>query len=512
MKKLVIIFLILLSVKAFAQNAADSSYLYQQNADNLMLSQQNSTFLIASPIVRIGIAQFYYRNISGGFRPVQQAQKNVNAGVYSGGIHKFNRFSTTGYFSFNRTWQDSLAWSTKGLEQDDQPYYYGSIKPGAFERQNYKLGGIMNYNLIKDKLYIGSGVTYEYNVATRSVDPRPQVNSFKLILNPEIVYSFHQQYFGLTAKWGYGTERTSIGFKNGDFKNSTTGYPDRVNYLIMGYGLITNNQGVSNPLKRLDKYFGFGANYSGTFGNYNFKSSISYNNIKEDNYQDFDESVNRAYLSYYDTDLVSMFFQIDKKGNRSTQQLSVGYSNQNSNDINIIFYAINYRYLQDLVDFKYLLKFNNQKKFSPEIGLTSSYKKVEKTDYATAHFIDYARLETVLLGNTYFELNKAEELAIGLGVGYRKPLSSHISIPETQQKLFTQAVVFPDYTYNTSSAIKLTGKINYINGKIFKQFKTGISANFSYYNKLESKYLFPTADKQLGSRLFDGSLALNLYF
>ena len=145
-------------------------------------------------------------------------------------------------------------------------------------------------------------------------------------------------------------------------------------------------------------------------------------------------------------------------------------------------------------------------------GAPAPDKRVEKTDYATAHFIDYARLETTLLGNAYFELNKAEKLAIGIEMGYRNPLSSHISIPESQQKLFTKEVVFPDYTYNTSSAIKLAGNVNYITGKIFKQFKTGISANISYYNKLESKYLFPTAIKPLGSQLFEGTLALNLYF
>ena len=512
MKKLSILFFILLSLRSFAQHTVDSTYFYQQSRENLATSQQNATFLIASPIQKIGLTKLFYSNSQGGFRAAQQAQQTATAGVYTEGIHKFNRFTTYGAFSFKRTWQDSLAWSTKGLEQDDQPYYYGSIKAGAFERLNYNLNGILTYNLIKNKLYIGSGITYEYNSSTRSVDPRPEVDTYKLILSPELVYHFGNHRIGLNPKWGYGRETTGIGFKNPDYKNSTTGYPDRVNYLIQGYGLITNNQGVSNPLRRSDKYFGIGINYSRNFGNFQLKSTVNYFNQQEDNYQDFSESPVKVYISYYDTDWITAFAQLSKINENHTQQVSINYSNQNGNDINVIFYAVNYRYMQDQLNVKYLLRLNTQQKFSPELGVVSNYRSVEKSDYATAHFIGYSKLETTLLANAYLNLNKNDKLALGMEIGYNKPLSSSIDIPVAQQTVFTKGVVFPDYTYTTSSAVKLSAHTNFITSSIFKQFRTGVSLKGTYYNKLESKYTFANATHEVGKQFVELNLAFNLYF
>ncbi len=512
MKKLSILFFLLLSARSFAQHTADSIYFYQQNLENLTISKQNATFLIANPIQKIGLTKLFYANSEGGFRAAQQAQQTTNGGVYTEGINKFNRFTTAGSFSFKRTWQDSLAWSTKGLEQDDQPYYYGSIKAGAFERLNYNLNGILTYNLIKNKLYIGSGISYEYNSSTRSVDPRPEVDTYKLILSPELVYRFGKHFVGLNPKWGYGKETIGIGFKNPDFKNSTTGYPDRVNYLIQGYGLITNNQGISDPLRRSDKYFGIGINYSGDFGKFQFKSSFSYFNQQEDNYQDFPESPVKVYISYYDTDWVTAFAQLNKVGENHTQQLSINYSNQKGNDINVIFYAVNYRYMQNQINAKYLLRLNTQQKFSPEFGIVSSYKKVEKSDYSTAHSMNYSKLETTLQANAYLNFNKSDKLALGLEIGYNEPLKHSIDIPEAQQTVFTKGVVFPDYTYNTSSAIKLSAHTNLITNAILKQFRTGISLRATYYNKLESKYTFINATHDVGKQFVDLNLAFNLYF
>jgi hypothetical protein len=512
LKKLSTLFFILLSVRGFAQQTADSSYFYQQSLENLAISQQNTTFLIANPIQKIGLTKLFYSNSQGGFRLAQQAQQTTNAGVYTEGINKFNRFTTSGSFSFKRTWQDSLAWSTKGLEQDDQPYYYGSIKAGAFERLNYSLNGILTYNLIKNKLYIGSGISYEYNSSTRSVDPRPEVDTYKLILSPELVYHFGSHFIGLNPKWGYGRETTGIGFKNPDFKNSVTGYPDRVNYLIQGYGLITNNQGVTNPLRRSDKYFSIGINYSGNFGNLQLKSAVSYFNQQEDNYQDFPDSPIKVYISYYDTDWITAFAQLNKINENHTQQLSINYSNQNGNDINIIFYAVNYRYMQDQLNVKYFLRLNTKQKFSPEFGVVSNYRKVEKSDYSTAHYINYSKLETSLLVNAYLNFNKNDKLALGIEVGYNKPISNSIDIPAAQQTVFTKGVVFPDYTYNTSSALKLSAHTNFITSSIFKQFRTGISLNGAYYNKLESKYTFTNATHGVGKQFVELGLTFNLYF
>ena len=510
MKKTIFIFLITLSANAFSQSMADSIYFYQQSTAAIKAAQANATFLLNSNTTRLGLANIKYELINGGFRSAQQAQKTTNGAIYSEGINTFGRFKVSGYFSFRRTWQDSLAWSTKGLEQDDQPYFYASKKAGEFERQNYDLGGILSYNIIKDKLYIASGLSYMYNSATRSVDPRPQVNTFRLKLMPELVYKYGKSSIGLGGKYGYGDETVAMVYKNTDF-SASLGYPDRINYLVQGYGLINISQGTST-FKRNNQYFGLGLNYAASIGQYNLKSSIAYNFDKEGTYQVLASSLSRIYMGYYYTDQISFFTQVNKETPTTAAQLHIDYQNKNSNDANFMLYAINYRFKQNYLDAGYLLRINKKQKLSPEFGIRAIYNDVAKTDFSTDHFISYTWIEPTLNGTIYYQPNQLHKLAVGLGLGLRQALKDNIAIPETQLSVFTNGVVFPDFTYNTSSALKMQGNIKYISGSLFKQFKTGLSSNFTYYRKIDSKNIFPTATQPLGKSLLHVDFSLNLYF
>ncbi len=512
LKNLSLIFLLILSASVSAQNNSDSLYFYNQSLNNLNIDHKSNTYLLSNPISKLGSVELFYNNYSGGYKPVQQAQKNTLVGLYTEGINKFGKFTTSGYFGFTKTWQDSLIWSTKGLEEDHQPYYYGSIKSGSFERIKYNLGGNVSYNLIKDKLYIGGGTNFMYNNSTRSTDPRPEVNSYNIIITPEATYRFKNQYVGLKAKWGYGTEETSISFKNNDFKLSTNGYPDRVNYLIMGYGLYKNNQGVSKPLKRLDKYYGLGLDYILQLSALKLKISLNYDNSKEDFYQDLDNSTNRAYVGLYDTDNLGFSLYADHQTKNTNSQLILKYANQNSNDINTIFYAINYRYIQNIGDIKYLIHFNKNEKTSTELGTSLTYKKVEKNDFATDHLVNYSWLEPTISGALYILPNANHKFYMGLEIGYRKPLSSNLHVDASQENLFTNWIVYPDYTFNTSSAYKVSSEFKYITNKILKQFKTGFSAKASYYTKDKVYQTFSTSKLGLGDNLINVNFSFKLYF
>lgn len=511
MKKLVFIFLLSLSATVYAQNSADSVYFYTQSLNNLSIDQQNSTFLISNSIDKTGSAQVFYKNISGGYRTAQQAQKNTIVGLNTEGINKFGRFVTSGYFRFTRTWQDSLAWSTKRLEQDDQPYYYGSIKAGSFKRIKYNLGGNLSYNLIKNKLYIGGGATFMYNSSTRSVDPRPQVNSFYISITPELTYKVKNQYIGLKGKWGYGTETSTISFTNDDYRNSTGGYPNRINYLLMGYGTYKNNQGVSQPLRRLDKYYGLGMNYSGQISSLKVKTTFNYEHQQEDFYQYLENSTNRAYIGYYDSDLINYYVQLDQEIGNLNHQLCLDVNEQNSNDINAIFYAINYRYKQDLKSLKYLIHINKNQKLSPEFGVNAIYKAVKKSDYSADHMMSYSWIEPAINAALYYLPNQENRFYTGIEFGYRKPRNSSLAIGPNQENLFTYWIVYPNYSYDTSSAYKLSGELKYITTNILKQFKTGFAVKATYYKKDKTYNLFEKTKTNLDNDLLNINFSINLY-
>lgn len=501
----------MLSVRVFAQNTADSIYFYQQSKADVKTVQQNATFLLSNDIQKLGLATINFDFAKGGFKKAQQAEKNIDTYIYSEGINAFGRFKASGYFSFKRTWQDSLAWTTKGLEQDDQPYYYASSKAGKYERINYNLGGILSYNLIKNKLYLATGIDYAYNSTTRSVDPRPQVNTFWLKLNPEVSYKFNEHnILGISSKYGYGNEVTSLTYKNTDFALSL-GYPDRINYLVQGYGLINISQG-SRSFERVDKYFGLGINHSLKFNDFKLNTALNYDFTKEGSFQQLSASILRVYMGYYYTDKISLVTELIKSTVNHNTSLRFSYSKQNSNDANFMLYAVNYRYYNDNASLQILSHRHKNQKLSFETGIKALYNKVDRRDLSTAHLYNYSTLAPHLIYNLYYVPNKKEKMYAGVELGGQQAFNAHISVPTTQISVFTNGVFFPDYTYHTSSYLKLQGNLSYISSTLFKQFKTGFSANVAYYKKQGSKNVFPTATQSIGNNLFSSNISLNLYF
>lgn len=511
-KKLLLILLTLLPVRGYSQSSADSLYFYEQANKNIALAQTNSNFLLNTDVARTGTSLFAYNNANGGFRKAQEAQITEKGGVRTEGISKFDRFITSGYFSFYRTWQDSLAWTTKGLEVDEQPYYYGSIKAGKYERFKYKLGGLASYNLIKNKLYIGTGLDYMYNSATRSVDPRPEVNTFHFTLKPEILYKWHSHTIGINALWGYGTEVTSITYKNDMYSTGSNNYIDRKAYLVQGYGFVTDNQGT-DPLYRLNKNYGIGVSYSTYFNNYSLKTSFNYLSIWEDNYKDFSSSANKSYISFYDIEKLNYLLQIDKIQPKYEQQFTLQYNTQQAHDLNIIFYAINYKYNSNHFNLNYLFKHNQSPSFQKEFGVRFNYEGIQKDDLSTDHHIKYTSIEPALLANLYFKLKSKDRLKMGIDIAQRLPQEKFLYVPDNQIHVFTKGVVFPDYYYYNSKVLTTSINANYITANVFSKFKVGISANVSYYKaNLPSETISTTTYYKPGNSFLSYNMSFNLYF
>lgn len=511
-KNLLSILLILLSVRGYAQSSTDSLYIYEQTQNNIAVGQLNTNFLLNTAIERIGTSLFKYNRENGGYRRAQQAQNTVTGGVRTEGINKFKRFITSGYFDFTRTWQDSLAWTTKGTEVDEQPYYYGSIKAGKYERFKYQLGGLAGYSLINEKLYIGIGLDFLYNSATRSVDPRPEVNTYEVILKPEILYKWKQHTIGVNALWGYGREVTSIAYKNDMYNTGANGYPDRKNYLIQGYGFVTDNQG-NEPLRRYDKHYGLGLSYSTNFNSYWLKASLNYKAILEDNFKVFKNSIARSYLSFYDTEKLNFFLAINKVSAQFEHQMLLNYERQQAEDLNIIFYAINYKYASNQFNLSYLFKHNQSPAFQKEFGLKVNYSSLQKDDLATDHHVNYSSIEPALVANLYFKLKNKDRFSTGIDVGRRLPQKQFLSIPANQVYVFTTGVVYPDYYYYNSKVLRTSFKASYITANVFSKFKAGLGIGLDYYKAdIPSKNISTVAHSKPDDSSLRYNLGLNIYF
>lgn len=512
LKNLLLILFVLLSVRGYTQSSTDSLYTYEQTKNNIKVAQLNTNFLLNTDINRIGTSLFKYNRENGGYRKAQQAQNTVIGGVRTEGINKFKRFVTSGYFAFSRTWQDSLAWTTKGTEVDEQPYYYGSIKAGKYERFKYQLGGLASYSLIDKKLYIGVGLDYLYNSATRSVDPRPEVNTFELILKPEILYKWKRHTIGVNALWGYGREVTSIGYKNVMFNTGSNGYPDRKNYLIQGYGFVTDNQG-NDPLRRFDRHYGIGLSYSTSINSYLLKTSLNYKTTLEDNFKIFSNSIRRSYLSFYDTEKLSFFLGIDKATPKFEHQLLLNYDRQQAEDLNIIFYAVNYKYAANQFNLSYLFKHNQSAVFQKEFGVKLNYNQTQRDDLATDHHVDYSSIEPSLVANLYFKLKNKDRFSTGVDVGQRLPQRQFLSVPANQVHVFTTGVVYPDYYYYNSKVLRTSLKASYVTANVFSKFNAGINLGLDYYRaNLPNETISTMAHRKPDDSFLRYNLSLNLYF
>lgn len=511
-KNLLLILFVLLSVRGYTQSSTDSLYTYEQTKNNVTVAQLNTNFLLNTDIDRIGISLFNYQRENGGYRRAQQAQNTVIGGLRTEGINKFKRFITSGYFEFSRTWQDSLAWTTKGTEVDEQPYYYGSIKAGKYERFKYQLGGLASYSLIDKKLYVGVGLDYLYNSATRSVDPRPEVNTFELLLKPEILYKWKQHTIGVNALWGYGREAASITYKYNMFNTGANGYPDRKNYLIQGYGFVTNNEG-NDPLRRFDRHYGIGLSYSTSVNSYSIKTSLNYKTILEDNFKVFKNSIRRSYISFYDTEKLSFFLGIDKVSAKFEHQLLLKYDQQQAEDLNIIFYAINYKYADNLFNLSYLFKHNQSPSFQKEFGLKLNYSRIQRDDLATDHHANYSSVEPALVANLYFKLKNKDRFSTGIDVGQRLPQKQFLSIPANQVHVFTTGVVYPDYYYYNSKVLRTSLKASYVTANVFSKFNAGLNLGVDYYKaSLPSETMTSVPHGKPDDSFLRYNLSLNLYF
>ena len=505
-----ILIIITLSVSSYGQDLTDSIYFYQQSQKDAEVLFLNATNLNSSGIYKAGIAGFQYQNTKGHFRRAQEAESKKVLKIATSGIATLGKFKTSGYFNFSRVYQDSLSWTTKGTEIDAQPYYFASSKAGEFERTLYDFGGILSYDLIKDKLSIASGLEYKFSSSTRSVDPRPSVQNALLILKPELIFRTNGHSIGLQALWGYGKERFSLVFKNRDF-GASLGYPDRINYIIYGYGLIENMQSPQNTVRN-ERYKGAALNYATNFTSGNLKATIGYKQWHDDNSFRTINSITNNLIGTFILDEITGNILANHVGSEHMHQISVNVLSASGQDKQVLYNSTNYRYDHQTLDAEYLIRFHHQRKKTLELGASLNYDKLEKQDIVSAHYVQNTKVEPGLSAGMYFKNQNKDLFSVYLAGGYIIPFNGGISVAPLQETVFTRGVIYPNYTYDSSKAVRLSGKLNYISSSLFKEFKTGFSVQASYLSVAQLGEQFSNATFLPSKGRLNLNLAVNLYF
>lgn len=503
------ILLLSLHFPALAQGNADSLYFFKQDRASTAFSLTNGTQLLSSGIERSGIAHIGFSGYDGHFRRVQEAETGREAMLYTEGVSTLNRFKFSGSFSFGRVWQDSLAWSAKGTEDDMTPYYYGSIKAGTFERLAYAMVGTAIYEVLRGKLYAGTNISYGYRTSTRSVDPRPEVNQFDLYLAPELSLRLGNHLLGGGVRFGFGSENINIDYKNTDFKLSL-GYPDRINYYLRGYGSLDKTRHGAQTDVKTKRASGALLNYVGTFRSLDVRLRADYGQAVERNGKELTNSGRDTISSEFVLNTLNADLLVTRRSESNSQQFSAHVSFFDGYDNDLRVGASGYFYTRTFAEGSYLIRFT-EKKVMPEFGAGFMFDAVQRRDIGSAHSVDHSIVEPRLESSLY-GTNVGGRWDAGLVLAYRMPVASSISVPQSQETVFTTGVIYPDYDYNTSSAVRVSGELGYITNTLFEQFDLGIRAGVTYLSRLDSQLTFANSTFVTGKSRLSFRASLNLYF
>jgi hypothetical protein len=504
-----VLYFLLLSAGVSAQkpDAGDSVYFYQQTAAQLQFMQRNATQLINTAISKAGTIAIELQTTRGHFRHAQEAEYATIATMQTEGFSTTNRFKTSGYFSFSRTWEDSLAWTQKSNNTGEQPYYLASAKAGPYLRQRYNMGGIVSYNLVKDKLYIATGLDYNYGEDSRSIDPRLSATTFSLLLKPELSYRWKNTTMGMGLRWGYGKEKNNINYKNENYKNGIETYPERVNYLVQGFGNITYG---GNNLIRKANYSGLFLNYTVNPANWLLRGEAGYTVHEEDNAQV--RPTKDSLLATFQLSSSHLSLLLQHTGGLVHKQLSAEILVQNGRDYNVKAGASTYTYQHTSIALQYLCLFTSPKKSRPEIGITARYDDTYKKDGVSSHMINYKWIQPGIKGTIYTNLANKDRFSFTLSPSIRLPMLSELKIAPTQESYFTKGVVYPDYIYQTTRALETDIVIRYITQRLFKTFPAGITARLTYTKPLATPETTLPASLVPGKDRLYANCSFNLYF
>ncbi|RZK81746.1 MAG: hypothetical protein EOO92_04315 [Pedobacter sp.] len=409
---------------------------------------------------------------------VKVTETNQYAAFETEGVNQLKRFKLYGHFSFQRTWDDSLAFNLRGLKNSDQPAYLLAGKAGNYERQTYIGGGIISYELLKDKAYLSTGVDYLYNESAGDVDPRALVTTYRIIFNPEFTYKIKKQVIGVGVNIGYGTENILFNIKNSDFEGTT--YPERIPYLNFGYGNIDPSQGDFN---RRSKYTGLTLNYAGNVGKLALNTKMSYNVSFDDNYYPLDKSIKYNSFQTFQMESLKLDILIGKKGETIDQQILINFNKDSGSDELVQAGARNYIF--NRVDFSssYNLLIKRYNRRGMEWISNLAYQSVLRRDAASNQSLSYNYFKPRIGHIQYWQGKNNDRLAVGANIFARLPTQT-IVVKASQETIFTTGVVYPDYLYWTSKAIGTDFKIDFISNHIIKNFRTGINLSSSYMRSL----------------------------
>ncbi len=427
-----------------------------------------------------GLAELAVGKEAGSFRRAQEAYSRKSITFYSEGLRKLGRFSLAGSFMFDRQSEDSLANTLDGFFNELKPFYYFAGKHGQYERQRYDLHALLSYSAIPEKINAGLGVEYQKHASTGSVDPRTEVNTFRLLLKPEFSLRAGKHQVSAGAIWGYGNEEAGVAYKNDDYKYSLQ-YPDRIHYTNQGYGFLVMRDTAS--LRRYDRHAGWTLSYQTQVNRWNIQAWMQHLISNTDNTHTTRTRKNYYTRSSYRQEDIAATVLLSEEHDKRRQQVQLTVMNQTGRDFNSVFQAHNYSATNNDYQLSYRYQRKENERWQPELGASLRYRHLMKEDLAADHYLLAESLQPGILLASSHRFANSDRLRISLSPSYRIPLSTEVQVPPTQENVFTETVVYPDYYYFSAHVFEIGAGAEYISNHLLQQVPMGFFADMQYVNQ-----------------------------
>ncbi|MGJ1195692.1 DUF6850 family outer membrane beta-barrel protein [Sphingobacterium spiritivorum] len=436
-------------------------------------SRQKMSYLLDHPALiqdslqsGYGKANLDFLSDKRNYRGAQQAYSTTSASFSAEGYNQLGRVLVAGKFYFNKTWEDSLSYRLGGIVDQPLPTYYFVPKAGKFERQTYQADAYVSYEAVPNRWKPGINLSYLHHWATRSVDPRMDYYEMTLKIQPEISFIHNKTIWTVGGIIGYGRSQTDMSYKSSKYSTGNL-YPEYLYYLNLGYGSFVKMDTAT--LRKYDSYKGLSLKTKTEIGSWSLFANADY--IARTNKSTNDRQRMVGYYTKQRFDLdeykINIFLNSQKTNNTS---VSFGLTHVNGADFNAIYGGKNYLLTQWTGNTSLTQVFHARRRWEKEIGIDVSYFYDERQDAATQHYTQRSYVNAGLLFGGTYKTNKQDRVKWSIQPSYRLKLNNVLTIPETQLKIFSTDIAYPEYYYYDVNVFHIRSRLEYFTKRIMKNY------------------------------------------
>lgn len=441
-------FLICLGVIFDAQASLDStlqvSYIDKKNLNQNLLSP---TFSMKEEIKSYGFVDLKYQISSGGLRKAQDSYNYKSPEFYTAGYATLSKFRVAAKFSFNKIFEDSLAFGQRNNLDDLASVYAYAAKSMEYERQNYSANTSIRYDF-HPKISASVNLDYLKHWSVGRSDPRLKTDYFQLKVSPGFHLNLDDHSLGIQGTFGQGDEIYSLQYKNREYQTSLL-YPDRIHYMNYGYGSSVIKD--SSSIEKYENVLGAKLHYELRNGKQKFRLYGEYENREI-------ESFNQKRTSSQNLGPIAILYSNDYKFGASwlsqkefTEHLSFGdleYRNvydgnlKTAGSLNVV----NYEATQLNSQLGYLYKKKKNLSNFWEAGALISYSMGERIDRSSSLWFDYSFVKTEIPFQYAFK-HRDQNWMLGAKAIWKMPLQQELTYNSLALTDFIKNIAFTDYYY-----------------------------------------------------------------